>query len=675
MNKERASEILVVSQSEGDFRHLQALLSAEGGPAVEVCWAQDLELGRLAIQAGSFVAVLVSRDRANENSLKFVWQIASISAQTPVVLLVSDALSTVQLAELDQSALEAGAAGLLTWDELAPARLWRTLLYAIRARKQTASQVNQKPDTRLDASGLEEIRQALLAERDRLAFLLDSINDEVWFSDLEGNLTLLNNRAALHLGLDTPEELNISHMALLEEKLKIYNLDGQLRPVEDAPLFRSLKGETVRGQEMIYHLKTGQPLYREFISSPIRDKTGQVVGAIAIGRDITEQKLAEDRLRALNKSLRASQEQYRTLLESLQEGVWLLDDNMNTVFVNDRMAAMLGYTVDEMTGQSLFRYLHPDEILPLKEEWSRRMAGLPGQIDRRMIHKSGAILDLFIVTNPIFDEQGTFRGAVAGVIDMTERKLMLRALEEREAQARHYAAELERSNRELEQFAFTASHDLQEPLRKIKSFGERLAIDHSNSLDQTGQDYLARIISAAERMQSMITALLTFSRISTRDQQFEPVDLRAVAGEVVSDLELSIQQSKGAIELGEMPQIEADRIQMYQLLQNLLSNALKFRQKNISPRVRIFSRPSVSPAGKEAIEIVVEDNGIGFAMSQAERIFQPFQRLHRRSEYEGSGIGLPICRKIAERHRGTIRAESEPGQGSRFIICLPIRQE
>ncbi len=381
MNKEQALQILVVSQNEGDFRHLQALLTEGSGSAANACWAQDVKPGQQAIQAGGCAAVLVSRDLANEKSLEFIRETVSSSARTPVILLASEALSTAQLVELDEAAQEAGAAGLLTWDELAPARLWRTLRYAIRVRSQPANQVNETPDAGSAANGLEEIRQALQTERDRLAFLLDSINDEVWVSDLEGNLTLLNNRAAQHLGFDAPEELNISHTALLEEKLKIYNLDGQLRPVEDAPLFRSLKGETVRGQEMVYHLKTGQPLYREFISSPIRDHTGQVVGAIAIGRDITEQKLAEDRLRTLNQSLHASQEKYRTLLESLQEGIWLLDENMNTVFVNDRMAAMLGYTVAEMTGQPLSSFLHPDELLPLEKEWARRMAGLPGQID------------------------------------------------------------------------------------------------------------------------------------------------------------------------------------------------------------------------------------------------------------------------------------------------------
>ena len=673
MNKKRILQVLIVSKNAGDFHHLQALLGKGTNPAVEVSWVQDLTVGRQAILAGTWPATLVSCDLGPEG-LDLAREAARSSAPTAIFLLASEALPPEQLEELNNAALEAGCAGLLTREELTPGRLWRTLPYAIRDRVQATTQKIGAPEISHDSNGFDEIRQALHTERDRLAFLLESINDEVWFSDLEGNLTMLNNRAAKNLGFDAPEDLNGPHNELLQGKLKIYNLDGQLRPIEAAPLFRSLKGETVRGQEMVYHLKTGQPLYREFISSPIRNHEGQIVGAIAVGRDITEQKLAEDRLHALNQSLRASEEKYRTLLESLQEGVWLLDENLNTVFVNDRMAAMLGYSVAEIIGQPLFRFLHPDELGSLKTEWARRMAGLPGQIDRRMIHKSGTVLDLFILTNPIIDEQGKFHGAIAGVIDMTERRLMLRALEEREAQARRYAEELERSNRDLEQFAFTASHDLQEPLRKIKSFGERLAAGYAERLDETGQDYLARMISAAGRMQRMITALLTFSRISTRDQQFEPVDLRGVASEVISDLELRIQQSGGSIELGELPQIEADRTQMYRLLQNLLSNALKFRQIDSPPCVRVTAGPAISPAGKEAIEIMVEDNGIGIPSSQIERIFQPFQRLHGRSEFEGSGIGLPICRKIAERHGGAIRAESEPGQGSRFIVCLPIRQ-
>ncbi len=673
MIKKPILHVLIVSRNAGDFHLLQTLLKDKFSPAVEFSWVQDLASGRQSILDGAWSAALVSIDFGQE-SLDLAREAACSGVKTAIFLLAGEALSPGQLDELDEAALENGCAGLFTREELTPRGLWRAIRYATRDRVQADSHPNQAPETRWDPKGLDEIRQVLQTEPDRLAFLLESINDEVWFSDPEGNLTMLNNRAVRNLGFDTPEDLNLPHSELLKEKLKIYNLDGQLRPIEDAPLFRSLKGETVRGQEMVYHLKTGQPLYREFISSPIRNHQGQIVGAIAVGRDITEQKLAEDRLRALNQSLRASEEQYRTLLESLQEGVWLLDENLITVFVNDRMAAMLGYSVDEIIGQPLSHFLHPDELESLKTEWGRRMAGLPGQIDRRMIHKSGAVLELFILTNPIIDEQGKFHGAIAGVIDMTERRLMLRALEEREEQARRYAEELERSNRDLEQFAFTASHDLQEPLRKIKSFGERLAAGYAEQLDETGQDYLARMISAAGRMQRMISALLAFSRISTRDQQFELVDLRSVASEVVSDLELRIQQSGGSIELGEFPQIEADRTQMYQLLQNLLSNALKFCQKDSPPRVRVTARPAVLPAGKEAIEIVVEDNGIGIPVTQLERIFQPFQRLHGRSEFEGSGIGLPICRKIAERHGGAIRAESEPGQGSRFIVCLPVRR-
>ncbi|MGB7377819.1 MAG: PAS domain-containing protein [Rivularia sp. (in: cyanobacteria)] len=231
--------------------------------------------------------------------------------------------------------------------------------------------------------------------------------------------------------------------------------------------------------------------------------------------------------------------------------------------------------------------------------------------------------------------------------------------------------ELTRSNEELQQFAFIASHDLQEPLRKITAFGDRLKVTCQDALTDKGHDYLQRMQNAAERMQVLIEDLLTLSRITTRAQPFVEVNIARVTQEVLSDLEIRIAQTQARIEIGELPTIKADPLQMRQLLQNLISNALKFHPEKEPPIVKIYSQKFTNQQLKsEYCEIIVEDNGIGFEEKYLDRIFNVFQRLHGRTEYEGTGMGLAICRKIVERHQGSITAKSEPGKGASFIVTI-----
>ncbi|KAF3884028.1 GAF domain-containing protein [Tolypothrix campylonemoides VB511288_2] len=226
--------------------------------------------------------------------------------------------------------------------------------------------------------------------------------------------------------------------------------------------------------------------------------------------------------------------------------------------------------------------------------------------------------------------------------------------------------ELARSNEELQQFAFIASHDLQEPLRKIKTFGERLKATCNDALTEQGQDYLERMQNATHRMQALIEDLLTLSRVTTRAKPFERLDLAQVTQEVLSDLEIRILQTQALVELGDLPTVHADPLQMRQLLQNLIGNALKFHRKGISPIVKIYAQQDT--AGHD--QLIIEDNGIGFDEKYLDRIFNVFQRLHGRNEYEGTGMGLAIARKIVERHGWSITAYSQLGQGSKFIVSL-----
>lgn len=258
--------------------------------------------------------------------------------------------------------------------------------------------------------------------------------------------------------------------------------------------------------------------------------------------------------------------------------------------------------------------------------------------------------------------------------EISERRRVERALELK-------TKELSRSNSELEQFAYIVSHDLQEPLRKVMAFGDRLLDKCGETISNDGKEYITRMQNASQRMKTLITDLLVFSRLRTKAQPFTQVDLAKVAREVLSDLEIKIEQTGGTVKLGDLPTIDADPLQMRQLFQNLIGNALKFHRKGESPVVDVQvcmldnqEDGSVGNGHAVLCQITFEDNGIGFDEKYADRIFGVFQRLHGRDEYEGTGIGLSICQKIVERHEGTIKAKSATGKGAKFIITLPVKQ-
>ena len=234
-----------------------------------------------------------------------------------------------------------------------------------------------------------------------------------------------------------------------------------------------------------------------------------------------------------------------------------------------------------------------------------------------------------------------------------------------------YATNLEKSNTELQQFAYAASHDLQEPLRKIQTFGSRIEAKYSNKLDQRGNEYLTRMLGAAGRMQILIQDLLSLSRVTTQANPLVETDLNEVVDGVLSDLEVQIEQSNAEIVVKTLPVIKVDATQMRQLFQNLITNAIKFAREGVSPEIFIESRLLTTRTVPE-VEISIRDNGIGFEQQYAERIFSVFQRLHGRGDYEGTGIGLALCRKIVERHNGTIIANGKSGEGAVFIVTLPI---
>lgn len=266
--------------------------------------------------------------------------------------------------------------------------------------------------------------------------------------------------------------------------------------------------------------------------------------------------------------------------------------------------------------------------------------------------------------------------------DLSEYKKIVLEKEKFQKILENKVKELDRSNKELEEFAYVASHDLQEPLRKITSFSERLKEKLPDNLEPEVQIYLDRMLAATDNMRTLIDNLLEFSRISRTHRPFEKTNLNHILSEVKADLELKIEESQAAIRAGNLPEIDAIPMQMRQLFTNLFTNAIKFRQPDKQPTITITSTVLTEkekeerqlPTDKEMYEITIRDNGIGFDQEYSEKIFQIFQRLHGKSEYPGSGIGLSICKKIIDNHQGEIFARGEVANGAVFTLILPASQ-
>lgn len=432
-----------------------------------------------------------------------------------------------------------------------------------------------------------------------------------------------------------------------------------------------------------------------------RDESGTAVRIVGAMADLTERKKIEEELRVAKgeaEKRAAEAEEGKRILEALMEYIpegisiasgpdvmithvsnyghdllargWDWSKGISTL---DWLAKVEHYLADGVTPASI-------EDLPLWRAVRRGETVIGEELVLR--NPKGYLIPVLCNAGPIRDKSGRITGGVLAWRDITERKLIEDELrkshdelesrvEERTAELRLYMAKLEQSNQALHDFASIASHDLQEPLRKVITFGTMLQKRESASLSEQGLDYLERILGATTRMQSLLRALLGYSRISTQVEEFREIDLSVLVSEVLSDLEIRLARTGGRVEIGELPRIEADATQMRQLFQNLVGNALKFHKQGEGPVVKI---------GSDAIEkgqcrIYVEDNGIGFDEQYSDIIFSPFQRLHgRESQYRGSGMGLAICKRIVERHGGRITANSKPGYCTRFTIDLPVKQ-
>jgi two-component system sensor kinase FixL len=371
----------------------------------------------------------------------------------------------------------------------------------------------------------------------------------------------------------------------------------------------------------------------------------------------------------------SNEQRLQAIIDSAIDGVITINNQGLIDSVNPSAIRMFGYSEVEMLNQNVSLLMpepdksrHDSYISNYKHTRNAKIIGIGREVTGK--RKDGSKFPFYLgVTEVVLQGETIFVGVVH---DISELKLSQEKL-------RRYAAELERSNRELQDFAYVSSHDLQEPLRKIQAFGDRILRKENDNLSEQGQEYLQRMLNASSRMQTLINDLLSFSRVTTKARPFQAIDLNIVVAEVLSDLEILIENKEASINVPQLPTIEGDQTQVRQLFQNLIHNALKFTKEGVKPELNITSREFnknqhlSSTPGDEMVEVSISDNGIGFDTKYLDRIFHIFQRLSGH-KYEGSGIGLAICKKIANRHGGMISATSKVDQGSTFIITLSKQQ-
>lgn len=359
----------------------------------------------------------------------------------------------------------------------------------------------------------------------------------------------------------------------------------------------------------------------------------------------------------IEQALRDSEAKYSALVEQAKDGVVIVQDGA-CKFANKAMAEISGYSLEKMMRTPFSEILAPEssDLMTQIREPSATGKNAPIVYEAKIICADGTPKDVEISTSSI---QYEGRPAGMGIArDVTERK-------QAEYMLRQQAQDLARSNSELEQFAYVASHDLQEPLRMVASYVKLLERRYKDKLDADANDFIGFAVDGANRMHLLINALLDYSRVGTHGKPFEPTDCSIIVNEALANLRAAIAESDATVTCDELPPVMADPSQLVQLLQNLIANAIKFRGVE-KPRVHI----SAERAGNDCT-FSVRDNGIGIDPSYADRVFVIFQRLHDREEYPGTGIGLAICKKIVERHGGRIWVESELGQGATFRFTIP----
>jgi PAS domain S-box-containing protein len=514
------------------------------------------------------------------------------------------------------------------------------------------------------------------------------------------------NRAALALYQLEPtgQTHPLSYFAEINE---CFDLQGRLLPLSDWPRSRVLRGETFFECELRVRRKdTGHWFIASFNGTPVRGKSGEIQLGVLTARDITARKQAEEAVHQLNAELRqrvaelqavneevqssrraalslaedaleahqeaervnaelhSTAEQRRLALEAADLGAWDYRFQTGEVFWDERCREMWGIPqADTIDYTAAIAAIHPEDRAAVNEAVQQALAGKSGGAyhrEFRVVWPDGSVHWIASHGRVYFQDDDNQRRSTRFIGANRE------ITSEKQAQAtlQQTAEELERSNRDLEQFAYVASHDLQEPLRAVGGYVKLLQLRFPDKLDAKARDYVAGAFDGATRMEQLITDLLAYSRVGTRGGNFAPADLEVVLERALGNLATGLKSAPATVTHDALPALPVDATQIMQLFQNLIGNALKFHGGQ-PPKIHIGAQRQ---DGRWVFS--VRDNGIGIEPQYFERIFQIFQRLHTRKDYAGTGIGLAICKKIVERHGGTIWVESQPGQGSTFFFTI-----
>lgn len=506
--------------------------------------------------------------------------------------------------------------------------------------------------------------------------LLQGLPAATYTCDAKGRITFFNEAAAKLWGREPKIGVD-----LWCGSWKIYKTDGTLLPLDTCPMGIALKeGRAVYGEEIVVERPNGERRNVLPHPRPIFDSSGKVIAAVNMLVDITE-------LKRVDLALRESEVRFRTVANTAPVLIWMTDHNRHCTFINKGWLDFTGRSQDEELGNGWLYGIHPEDLQKCMNMYAASFEARKNfYMEYRLKRYNGEYRWIASRGEPRYMPDGTFEGYIGSCTDINDTKMNSVVLEqrigERTRALNDAISQLERSNLELAQFAYVVTHDLQEPLRKVKTFTDRLMVKASAKLADDERIYLEKIKSSADRMSGLIKDVLNYSILTRSAEPFITTDLDRIARHVLMDFELLIAQKKAVIEIDPLPVIEAVHLQMNQLINNLVGNSLKFTSPEISPVIKISSSGvSMEETAKfhllpdkEYMKLSFADNGIGFSQEYAEQVFEIFQRLNGNDEYPGTGIGLALCKKIVVNHKGVIHAESIPGKGATFHIILPVKQ-